>query len=444
MCCRILVLAAALAMSPLGARAADLVVWWDEGYYAEEHEAVREIIAAFEQETGKQVELVFHPEGEHPEAIVAALETGQPPDFAFGLRISADAWALDNELVDLSDTIGHLSDLFDADLLDRAVLLNRSTGQRALYALPMGRSTNHIHVWKSLLEQAGLTLEDIPNEWEAFWTFWCDRVQPAVRRATGRNDIWGVGLPMSSDSNDTSNQLEQFMLAYEADYVTPDGRLVIDDPEVRRRHIKAIDRYAAIYLKGCTPPDSVTWANADNNEQFHSKAVMMTANNTLSIVNALKHERPEDYYENTATVEWPLGPGGKAFPIRGSFFTAVVLKDGGHGATAKQFVRFLVSEGWLMHYLNFSGERILPPIAKLLDQPFWLDPTDQHRMAAVMQATSRPMPYDYVTVSGDWRHALVWEEGLWPKAVHRVVAEGISPEQAVDEAIARIKEILSE
>jgi hypothetical protein len=34
---------------------------------------------------------------------------------------------------------------------------------------------------------------------------------------------------------------------------------------------------------------------------------------------------------------------------------------------------------------------------------------------------------------------------VWGKAVHRVVAEGISPEQGVDEAIAaRIKEILKE
>ena len=49
------------------------------------------------------------------------------------------------------------------------------------------------------------------------------------------------------------------MHAYEADYVTRDGRLVIDDPEVRRRLIKAIDSYTAIYRKGCTPPDSVTW-----------------------------------------------------------------------------------------------------------------------------------------------------------------------------------------
>ena len=33
---------------------------------------------------------------------------------------------------------------------------------------------------------------------------------------------------------------------------------------------------------------------------------------------------------------------------------------------------------------------------------------------------------------------------VWAKAIHRVVTEGISPEQAVDEAIARIKQILAE
>jgi hypothetical protein len=35
-------------------------------------------------------------------------------------------------------------------------------------------------------------------------------------------------------------------------------------------------------------------------------------------------------------------------------------------------------------------------------------------------------------------------ENVWGKAIHRVVADGISPEQAVDEAIARIKQILSD
>ena len=136
-------------------------------------------------------------------------------------------------------------------------------------------------------------------------------------------------------------------------------------------------------------------------------------------------------------------PGGEPFPIRGDFFAAVVFKDGRNVATAKEFVRFLVAEGWLAHYLDFSGERMLPPMPKLLEQPFWLDPSDPHRMAAVMQVASRPTQYDYAAVTGDWRHDRVWQERIWAKAVHRVAAEGISPEQAVDEAIARIKQILS-
>ena len=101
----------------------------------------------------------------------------------------------------------------------------------------MGRTTNHVHVWKSLLERAGFTLADIPKEWERFWVFWCDEVQPAVRRALGRDDIWGVGLAMSAGPRHPERVL-QFLAAYEADYVTRDGRLVIDDPEVRRKLIR--------------------------------------------------------------------------------------------------------------------------------------------------------------------------------------------------------------
>jgi hypothetical protein len=43
----------------------------------------------------------------------------------------------------------------------------------------------------------------------------------------------------------------------------------------------------------------------------------MTPNETLSIPSALRTERPEDYFQNVATIEWPLGPDGKAFPIGG-------------------------------------------------------------------------------------------------------------------------------
>lgn len=81
-----MIFAAALVMAPLGAEAADLMVWWEEGFNAEEDAAVRETIAAFEQGSGKQIELVFYEQVELQEKLKAAVEAGQPPDFAFVIR----------------------------------------------------------------------------------------------------------------------------------------------------------------------------------------------------------------------------------------------------------------------------------------------------------------------------------------------------------------------
>jgi multiple sugar transport system substrate-binding protein len=104
-----------------------------------------------------------------------------------------------------------------------------------------------------------------------------------------------------------------------------------------------------------------------------------------------KRERSEDYYENTATIEWPFGPGGDPFPILGTVVSAVLFKTGGSTTTAEGFVRFLVREGWLAHYLDFAGEGFLPPMPALSEQPFWLDPSDPHRMASAMQAEARQL-----------------------------------------------------
>jgi hypothetical protein len=55
---------------------------------------------------------------------------------------------------------------------------------------------------------------------------------------------------MSGEAGDTPYQFFQFVDAFKAHYVTRDGNLVIDDPEIRRRLIRAIDAYTAIYRKG--------------------------------------------------------------------------------------------------------------------------------------------------------------------------------------------------
>jgi multiple sugar transport system substrate-binding protein len=440
------IFAAALIMAPLGARAADLVVWWEDDFHAREDAAVAEIITAFEQETGKQVELV-QPAGEEiTEKAQAALEAGQPPDFLFGASSErwAAQWAYEDRLVDLKDILRPVLDLFDADTIEVSTLLDSSTGRRGLYAMPMARYSNHVHVWNSLLEGAGFTLADVPKEWDAFWSFWCEQVQPAARKALRRDDIWAVGLPMSGAASDTNAQLLQFELAYGTAWLGSDRRPQIDDPAVRAGIVKALDAYTLIWRKGCTPPDSVSWTNIGNNQAFLAQTVVMTPNPTLSIPGELRTTRPDDYSKNAATIDWPDGVNGRPLVIVSVIQRAVVFKAGGNPALAQDFVRFLAEEGWLAHWLDFAGDRFMPPMHKLIDQPFWLDPSDPHRMRAAIQIMTQPHLLDMDVRDNEWRSGPIWSENVWGKAVHRVVADGITPEQAVDEAIARIKQILSE
>ena len=54
----------------------------------------------------------------------------------------------------------------------------------------------------------------------------------------------------------------------------------------------------------------------------------MTANATLSIPAAVRTARPDDYYRNAVTIEWPDGANGRPLVIYGFISRAVVFKAG--------------------------------------------------------------------------------------------------------------------
>jgi multiple sugar transport system substrate-binding protein len=431
---------------PLGARAADLVVWWEEGFYPGEDDAVREMMAAFEKKTGKIVELTFFNQDALPDRLRAALAAGAPPDFEFGTTTNRwmPEWAQEDRLVELSAPLGPLTEMIEPDALTWFTLPNRRTGREGLYGLPMARYTHHVHVWRSLLEQAGFTLADIPKEWAAFWSFWCDKVQPAVRKVTGSDVIFGIGVAMSREAPDTSTGLAQFADAYTRDWPEPSGPSLADDPAARATLVKALSEYTAIYKKGCTPPQSVTWTNRGNNDAFLAQTIVMTINTSLSITSAIRRDRPGDYPRNAATIDWPSDVYGEVLHLEAALDGGAVFAAGHHTETALEFVRFLIGEGWLAHWLTFAGDRYVPVLAGLQDQPFWLDPGDPHRMQSVIQSTTHPQVYLWWGLPYAQRRYMEDYHVALGTAVHRVVTEGISPEQAVDEAIARVKQILSE
>jgi multiple sugar transport system substrate-binding protein len=261
-----------------------------------------------------------------------------------------------------------------------------------------------------------------------------------VRQATGRDDIYGIGLPMSADASDTLTGLDQFRDAYGVAYLSPDGKPLLDDPAVREKVVQILTDYTAISGKGCTPPSSAKWTNIDNNKNFHDQNVVMTINSTLSISNALQAKRPDDYYQNSVTIAWPNGPDGKPSPIETGFIRVVAFKAAKNVEAAKDFLRYLLSEGRLGAYLEASLGRGLPTMPALLDTPFWQDSKDPHRTAAVSQL-GQPVAPSYPNLNP--KYGQVDAETVWEKAAHRIVADGLTPEQAADEAIARVKQILA-
>jgi multiple sugar transport system substrate-binding protein len=443
---RTAVLGAMLAMAPLGASAADLVLWWDQGFYPEEDQAVRDMVAAYEQQTGEKVKLDLVPQWELGSRLEAALEAGSPPDLARGgapCCLHVDRWAAAGWLSDLSDVVLPVKNRFFPGLLQYTFLPSLETGQPIPYSVPLGQFGFYIHVWTSLLTKAGLTLDDIPTAWDPFWAFWCQTVQPAVRTVLGRDDIWGIGLPMSADAPDTADGLEQFAIANSA-YLSSESPSSLDDPDFRHRLIKSVDDYTAIYRTGCTPPDALTWKNPDNNQAFLEQRVVMTINTSLSIPAALRLSRAEDYFKRTATTEWPEGPDGRIYPLLLGFVEAVVFRQGKNVAGAKRFLRFMLSEDWLGTSLEAAQGRYLPMLIEQIGSPFWTDPSDPHRLPALEQFGGPSIP-----AWGPIRRWLPEWDKVQPRqllayAAHRVATEGISPEQGVDETIAQIKQILSE
>ena len=262
-----------------------LTVWWVKGFYKSEDDALYAAIKKFEDKTGVKVELSQYAVQDMIPKTVSALDSGTPPDVAYADVYDfqvAGKWAFEGKLEDLSDIIEPIKTEFTPNTVSTAYLWNDQAKKRAYYAFPLKQQTMHIDYWIDMLAQAGFKPADIPTDWKGYWSFWCDKVQPAIRKATGQR-IFATGFPMGVDSSDSFYSFLTFMDAYNVKLVDDDGKLLLDDPKVKAGLVGALTDYVAPYQTGCTPPSSTTWKDPDNNGAFHKKNVVMTHNATISI-----------------------------------------------------------------------------------------------------------------------------------------------------------------
>src|SRR5664279_4602751 len=275
----------ALAFAGHAAAQEKLTVWWVKGFYKSEDDALFEAIKKYEAKSGVKVELSQYPIQDMIPKTVAALDAGSPPDVAYAdvydFQVTGK-WAFDGKLEDISDVLAPMKSRFLPNTLETTYLWDDKTKKRAYYAFPLKQQTMHIEIWLDMLNQAGFKESDIPTAWKDYWSFWCDKVQPASRQKTGQR-LYGIGQPLGVDSSDSFYSFLTFMDAYNVKLVNDSGKLLVDDPTVRQGLINALTDYTAVYSKGCSPPSSTSWKDPDNNVAFHNKTTVMTHNATISI-----------------------------------------------------------------------------------------------------------------------------------------------------------------
>src|ERR1700730_640546 len=295
------------------AAATTATAWWVQGFAQEEDVAFKKIVADYENASSNTIDYSIAPYAPMRQKIVSAMTSGVVPDMFQNTPAEIIAlYAWQDKLVDVSEIVETQREEYTETALLTVHCYNNVEKKRSYYGVPytVGASMNHI--WRPLVEKAGYSMEDLPKTWDAFYDFFKD-VQKKLR-AQGMRNVYGLGFQLNTVGNDSNARANDFLIAYGGqDIVTRDGKLHLDDPKVRKAAIEMLTYPTTAYKEGYVPPGAINWNDADDNNAFHAKQIVMDIEGSLSTeVDIIKDEQA--YYHDIVTMGLTLSNDGKPVP----------------------------------------------------------------------------------------------------------------------------------
>jgi multiple sugar transport system substrate-binding protein len=418
-------------------------VWWTQGFVPEEDASFRALVAEYEKASGNKIDYSLIPFGPLRQKTISALTSGDVPDaidtnIADGSVVPQNAW--DGKLEEVSDIVEtqQAQNHPMAELASR--YYNNVSKRRHFYVAPYKMSVAPFHIWNSLIEKAGFKLADAPKTWDAFWDFF--KPMQKKLRDQGMRGIYTLGLqPTTTGPNDGNATFHHFLIAYGGNgIVTKDGTPHLDDPLVKEAAIKALSYITTAFKEGYVPPGALSWNDADDNNAFHAKQILMDLDGTISTELALYHKKEE--YDDVVTMGLPLDNAGNPVPSLLSVGGAFIPKGAKNLDVAKDFIKYLIQPKVVNEYLKAGLGRWLPSIPELAKtDPFWLDPKDPHRSAYTRQGLLGPTVSNYPAFNPGYAEAN--GQQIWGAAIADIVREGMTPQAAAEKALKRIGDVLA-
>jgi len=413
-------------------------VWWVQGFAHEEDIAFQKLLGDYQKASGNTINASIVPYAPLRQKIVAAITSGEVPDLFQNTPPEITAlYAWDDKLVDVSDVVETQRKSYSDTAIELVNCYNNVTKRRNIYGVPYSIDVFTNHIWRSLVEKAGYKMDDIPKTWDAFYDFF-KGVQKNLREA-GVRRVYGLGFQVTTNGGDPNAFFDQWLIAYGGQNVVGrDGKLNLNDPMVREAAMKAITYPTTAYKEGFVPPSAINWNDADDNNAFHAKTIVMDLDGSISTEVAIIKKKDE--YDDVVT--WGLADDNSGKPVASWSFSVcgLIPKGAKNVAVAKDFLKYLIQPEVLNEYLKTGLGRRVPAMPSIVkNDPWWM--ADPHRKAYTTQALLRP------TVPVFWAYnpayAQVQNEHVWQTAWADIIQEGMAPQKAAEKAFTRIEDIFA-
>jgi multiple sugar transport system substrate-binding protein len=418
-------------------------VWWPQGFVAEEDSSFRAMIADYEKASGNTIDYSLIPFAPLMQKIVSALTSGDVPDvlshnIADLTVVPQNAWH--DRLVDLTDVVEPQKSHYHPTVLLASYYYNKATKKRGYYQVPYRIGVSPVHVWSSLVEKAGYKLADAPKTWDAFWDFF--KPMQKGLRDKGVRGVYALGFqPTTTGPADGNAMFHHFLVAYGgAGILSKDGRPHFDDPQVKDAVIKSLIYITTAFKDGYVPPGALSWNDADDNNAFHAKQIIVDIDGTISTELSLFHKKEQ--YDDMVTLGLPLDNGGKQVPSFLGSGGAVVPKGAKNVEVGKDFLKYLIQPQVLNVYLKNGLGRYLPAMPELVkSDPFWLDPKDPHVANYTRQGLLDPTLPNYPCFNPGYAECNAQQ--IWGTAEADIIREGMTPQAAAEKALKRMEQVLA-
>jgi multiple sugar transport system substrate-binding protein len=416
--------------------------WTEKGYTESEDKAWDAIIKSFCDQYGiKGYEITRAAYSDLDIKLTSAIDAGTPPDcIQVPMWSEAMLGAFKGWLVDLSDLIEPVKDKLAPAALECAYLYDDTIKKRSYYNATWAMSGFFLHVNKDLIRKAGEDPNNIPKEWNEFHDFF-----KRVQKKLGGPPPYAFGYPVSTASmGDGPNMVQQLFNTMGGEAISKDNEFVMDHPENRAIFIETVEILSNFIKEGYCPKDALTWTAPGNNTAFNTGVTVTMWNGSLSIPMYWLGEDPRMYYEGIATIDAPKGPHGEEWKYLMWGGGLQTYKKSKNIELAKKFISYMLQPQQQITIIKGMGGRLFPAHKDAAEDPSLKNGfvTPDHPVDPNYPAFYRQLFQRKNTIPWDSKHIAFSDAlaaGCWTDCFSRVIVDGWTPAEAVDEQIARMK-----